>query len=253
MNLAGFHSTFGRHSDDLRLKEELLRLCQESPQRQTYRRAEALALNNLAWFLVTCPDPKLRDPRRAVGLAKKAVELAQASPENQNTLGVARYRAGNWRGAIEALTTSEELAPGKSLGFNAFFLAMAHWQLGHKDEAPQWYCRAVEWMERNKPNDGELSRFCAEAAGLFGLEPRTDRKGQHAPSGDATVTGRVLHAEPSAARARGDHSIGQSADAAMPNGPNAFARPGQLPPRTSGVMNQFRGRRTRRAASVQPA
>jgi tetratricopeptide (TPR) repeat protein len=31
--------------------------------------------NDLAWLLATCPDEKIRDPRRAVELAKKAVEL----------------------------------------------------------------------------------------------------------------------------------------------------------------------------------
>jgi tetratricopeptide (TPR) repeat protein len=196
MNLARFHATFGRHSEELRLREELLRLCQESPQRQTNRRNEALALNNLAWLLATCPDPDLRDPSRAVGLAKKAVELAQAAPEFRNTLGVARYRAGDWPGAIEALAKSEELAPGTSVGFNAFFLAMAHRQLGHQDEPRQWYDRAVQWTEKNQPEDEELRRFRAEAAALLGLGPRTDREGQPAPS-----------------------------DAAMPNGPGAFAQP----------------------------
>jgi serine/threonine protein kinase len=33
----------------------------------------ARACNNLAWFLVTCPEPSVRDPAKAVELAKKAV------------------------------------------------------------------------------------------------------------------------------------------------------------------------------------
>ena len=44
---------------------------------------------------------------------------------------------------------------------------MAHWQLGDKDEAGQWYDRAVEWMEQNQPGNGELARFRAEAAELL--------------------------------------------------------------------------------------
>jgi hypothetical protein len=55
---------------------------------------------------------------------------------------------------------------------NAFFLAMAHWQLGHKTEARQWYDRAVQWMEKNKPKDDELRRFRAEAAKLFQAKDR---------------------------------------------------------------------------------
>lgn len=45
-----------------------------------------------------------------------------------------------------------------------FFLAMAEWQLSNKDAARQWYEKAVDWLEKNSPNDGELMRFRAEAA-----------------------------------------------------------------------------------------
>lgn len=58
--------------------------------------------NHIAWFLATCPDPKLRDPSRALASAKKAVELAPEEGDHWNTLGVAHYRAGHWHGAIEA-------------------------------------------------------------------------------------------------------------------------------------------------------
>ena len=86
---------------------------------------------------------KNRDPALALAMARKSVGLVPESPHIQNTLGVARYRTGDWKAAIAALTRAEELAPNKYLGFNAFFLAMAHWQLGHKDEARAWYDRAV--------------------------------------------------------------------------------------------------------------
>jgi len=51
-----------------------------------------------------------------------------------------------------------------------FVLAMAHWQLGHKKEARQWYDKAVQWMDMNKPQDEELRRFRAEAALLLGIK-----------------------------------------------------------------------------------
>src|SRR5262249_47187761 len=78
--------------------------------------------NNVAWLLATCPDAPFRDPDRAVELAKRAVELAPKAATNWNTLGVAHYRAGDWKAAIAALEKSESLAPDKSLAFNAFFL-----------------------------------------------------------------------------------------------------------------------------------
>ena len=62
---------------------------------------------------------------------------------------------------------SDELLQGNPPSFNAFFLAMAHWQLGNEAEARKWYAQAVEWMEKNKPHDEELLRFRAEAEQLL--------------------------------------------------------------------------------------
>ena len=53
--------------------------------------------------------------------------------------------------------------------FDWFFLAMAHWRLGEKDKAREWYDRAVRWMDKNPSKNEELRRFRAEAAELLGL------------------------------------------------------------------------------------
>jgi hypothetical protein len=68
--------------------------------------------------------------------------------------------------------------------FDWFFLAMAHGQLGHKDEARKWYDKAVEWMEKNKvqlekdaEHRDELQRFRAEAKDVLGLkDPSSSNK-----------------------------------------------------------------------------
>ena len=125
--------------------------------------------NNLAWLLATCPDATFRDPARAVELAKTALELAPNAVGHWNTLGAAQYRAGDWPATIEALTKSMELRNGGD-SFDWYFLAMAHWQSDHKEEARKWYDQAVEWMEKNKPEDEELKRFHTEAAALLGVE-----------------------------------------------------------------------------------
>ncbi len=130
--------------------------------------------NNLSWLLATCPDAKFRDPGRAVALAKEAVKLAPKEGNHWNTLGVAHYRAGDWKAAVAGLEKSNELLGGKELSFNAFLLAMAHWQMGNKDEARQWHAQAVRWMEKNKPQDEELRRFRTEAAELLGIGPKKD-------------------------------------------------------------------------------
>jgi tetratricopeptide (TPR) repeat protein len=124
--------------------------------------------NNLAWMLATCPDPKFRDPGEAVQHAKKVTELAPGIWIGWTTLGVAQYRNGDWKAALDALTKSRQLRRGDD-GTDFCFLAMAHWQLGEKDKARTWYDRAVAWMDKHKPHDEELRRFRAEAAELLGI------------------------------------------------------------------------------------
>ena len=136
----------------------------------------AEAHNNLAWFLATCPEPKLLNPKRAVGLARKATELARKEGNFFSTLGVAHYRAGNCKAAIEALEKSGQLRNGGD-AFDFFFLAMAHWQLGEKEKAREWYQKGIEWTEKNQKLleqknrwAEELHRFRAEAEELLKKE-----------------------------------------------------------------------------------
>jgi tetratricopeptide (TPR) repeat protein len=125
--------------------------------------------NNAAWFSIRFPSGNPESVERAVRWANKVVELAPQKGYAWSTLGVAHYRAGDWKVAIEALEKSEEIDKGKNFSFNGFFLALAHWQLGHHDEAHKWYRKAVEWMKKNRPDDEELIGFRAEAQELFGL------------------------------------------------------------------------------------
>jgi tetratricopeptide (TPR) repeat protein len=122
--------------------------------------------NALARLLATCPESRSRDTGRAIELAKKAVQLLPNEGNFWNTLGVAQYREGSFKDAVTSLEKSMEIQNGgKSLDW--FFLAMAHWQLGDKDQAERWYGQAVRWMEKNAPQDEELRRFAAEAAELM--------------------------------------------------------------------------------------
>ena len=126
----------------------------------------AEAHNELAWLLATCLDAKLRDPGRAVALAKDAVALAPRNGADWNTLGVAHFRAGDWNEAASAFEKSMELRQGGDAR-DWFFLAMIHWRLDHQAEARKWYGRAVAWMQKNHPQDADLDRFQAEAAELL--------------------------------------------------------------------------------------
>jgi tetratricopeptide (TPR) repeat protein len=132
--------------------------------------------NYLAKLLATRADPKFRDQRRAVELAKKAVELVPKKGAYWNTLGEAHYRAADWQAARAALEKSVELRKGGD-SLDWYFLAMVHWKLDHKDEAGKIYNRAVQWMKANQPNDDDLRRLRAEAAKLLGIEDIEPKKG----------------------------------------------------------------------------
>ncbi|HUG66549.1 MAG TPA: protein kinase [Pirellulaceae bacterium] len=127
------------------------------------------ALNSLAWYLATCPDPKFHRLALVLESARKATELQPKNGACWNTLGVVLYRQGSWSPAVTALKTSMELRKGGD-SFDWFFLAMSHWQIEQKEEARKWYDEAVEWMEKNNPANEELLRFRAEAAELLGIQ-----------------------------------------------------------------------------------
>ena len=123
----------------------------------------------LAWLLANCPDPQVRDLQAASEIAQKLVDGDQQSGMAWQLLGTIQYRAGAWQASINALEKSCELQTDPKGGDAGqwLFLAMAHWQLDHKDEARRWYDRALEWMEKNESHDEDFARFRAEAEALL--------------------------------------------------------------------------------------
>jgi WD40 repeat protein/serine/threonine protein kinase/Tfp pilus assembly protein PilF len=130
-----------------------------------------------AWTCVLAPDATPEWPR-VLALAEKAAKSDPKSFQYQVTLGAALYRAGRLEEAAQRLAEADRLPkePSERLrsspAYDWFFLAMAHWQLGQKDEARKWYDKAAAWMEQNKPKDADLLRFRAEAAELLGIEEK---------------------------------------------------------------------------------
>ena len=59
-----------------------------------------------------------------------------------------------------------------------FYMAMAHWQLGDKDQARAWYEKGVDFELKHHPNSNytALRRWRAEAAELLGIEKPTPPK-----------------------------------------------------------------------------
>jgi serine/threonine protein kinase/uncharacterized protein HemY len=137
----------------------------------------------LAWFLANCRDLQLRDAGQAVRLGRQAVALAPRGAECWRTLGFVCYRAGDWQGTVTALRKAMSLRSGGD-GWEWFFLAMAYWQLGDREQARAWYERGRRWTQDARGKEGSrIGRFQAEAAALLGL---TGRQAEPTPQ----VTGR---------------------------------------------------------------
>jgi tetratricopeptide (TPR) repeat protein len=85
----------------------------------------AAAYNNLAWVLLTGAK-ELRDPKEALLLARKAIELAPDQPTYHNTLGVALYRNDQFAEAVGVLKKSLKEGAGRADAFDLFFMAMCY-------------------------------------------------------------------------------------------------------------------------------
>jgi len=97
--LAMFYHKRGDLRETIKLYERVLSLDENQP----------IALNNLAWILVTANEAELRDKKRALALAQKAVAL-ERSPVFLDTLAEALYANGFAPEAVETIEEAIELA-----------------------------------------------------------------------------------------------------------------------------------------------
>lgn len=95
----------------------------------------------LARLLLSCPDANLRSYPDALELATKAIGL---DPDNSQMgiLALAQYRTGDFAGTVDTYMRMFEKARLKA--GELLVLAMAHHQLGHQEEARQWYAKALK-------------------------------------------------------------------------------------------------------------
>ncbi|HEX3356370.1 MAG TPA: tetratricopeptide repeat protein [Tepidisphaeraceae bacterium] len=126
----------------------------------------------LAQFIAGNPDPNLRDPRRAEELIQQAIAIDPSSADAWALLGAQEYRNGNFQSSIDAMEKSKALSPNQAADANqCFVLAMAHWQVGHKDIAREWYDRALNSAkEHPKESQSAVDHYQGEAADLLGRE-----------------------------------------------------------------------------------
>jgi serine/threonine protein kinase/WD40 repeat protein len=161
-----------------------LRLTREQKARQAidHYRVEvkanpnsAEACDGLAWAYLTAPV-ELRDVEAALPLAEKAVRLAAGNTNYLNTLGVAYYRAGRYREAVELLRANLEKQEDRVLAIDLYFLAMSQQRLGEAARARDYFDWAVRWTLVRPPPAGddeeELAAFRAEAEELLGIDKK---------------------------------------------------------------------------------
>ena len=118
----------------------------------------------------------VRDPEKALVLARYAVTLAPDPSLYLSTLGAALYGVGLYSEAIDVLKRSLGAGQGENDASGLFCLAMAHRGLGHRAHARRYFDRAV----RRSPAD-RRKRPCSLRA-TSGADPspcrsRTGRPG----------------------------------------------------------------------------
>ena len=139
---------------------------------------DADAHNHLAWAMTCAGQTTPFEIARALDSAKKAIALNPAEWMYWNTLGVAAFRARDWKLAAESLEKSIALNSGGG-AIDFFFLAMTRWHQGKPDEARELFDRAANYVQHN-PGDVELRRFHDEArALLMRPAPNAEAKTHH--------------------------------------------------------------------------
>jgi hypothetical protein len=144
---------------------------------QTHGEGDANALNEAAWAVVKSRDAGKDAYTAALRRAEAAVRLAPGYWPSLNTLGVAHYRLGDYAKALETLEQSAKLnaAQGPHPSDLAF-LAMAHQQLGHKEQARATLARLREVMKQPPwAHEPEAPGFLREAEELIDGKP-ADKK-----------------------------------------------------------------------------
>jgi tetratricopeptide (TPR) repeat protein len=135
-----------------------------------------------AWILAMWPNPEVRDCREALRLAERAM-LIDLDPGHYmqwfrwGVLAYAHMRCGHWQEAIDAIQKSDEirLAQGSTVGsLDYLLLALAHWKLGRKEEAREWFKTSQMQDDRLQFLDGHFAREVAQAMNMT-LPPPGER------------------------------------------------------------------------------
>ena len=155
--LAICHVQLGRYQEAIDGYRELV---ERLPKAIAAAQRSGLAFGHLSRREIPRPRPGGRAWPRRPSSWRRSREA------HWNTLGVAHYRAGDWKAAVVALEKSMELRTGRR---RLRLVLPGHGPLAtrQKDEARKWYDKAVAWMEKNQPKttrsfaaSGQKPRSC---------------------------------------------------------------------------------------------
>jgi tetratricopeptide (TPR) repeat protein len=121
------------------------------------------------WRLVRDPGRPDADYEIAAQAARRYLELKPESPAVTNTLGVALYRLGRYREAIETLNESDAYYSKENEGGiveDVAFLAMSYLKLGERQKAQEEYERLQRIMQNARHSNNDEARSFAEEARL---------------------------------------------------------------------------------------
>ncbi|APW63791.1 hypothetical protein [Paludisphaera borealis] len=118
--------------------------------------------NDLAWFLLSRPDPEPGDRVEAVDLARQATQANPENPTYWNTLAAALCRVGDDQAAIDSIERGLALNAAPS-SFDFAVLALAHARLGRREQAAQWLAEAREWRKRSQVASTLLDELIEES------------------------------------------------------------------------------------------
>jgi hypothetical protein len=123
----------------------------------------ALWLNNRSWEVVREPGRNAADYRLALRQVEAAVRLEPENVGFLNTLGVAQYRHGDYRTALETLSRSNE--GNKRWRYEDLaFLAMTHARLNQPEPARKFLEELRQVMKRpDVRKNPEARQFLREA------------------------------------------------------------------------------------------
>jgi tetratricopeptide (TPR) repeat protein/tRNA A-37 threonylcarbamoyl transferase component Bud32 len=150
------NAALGRFEDGLKQQERAAAIDPSNPR----------PFDRIAVSLITNRDAKQQNPLRAIEFAKKAIAVEPRFAQYWHTLGVAQYRAGKWQEALDAFDKAMVLQNGGD-GLDWYFVAMAHWQLGDKNRAMQFFHDAEAWKENEHVGPDDLEGLDHEAASLL--------------------------------------------------------------------------------------